>query len=60
MGGEVTQFTKVIREGRLQDVERMAKEAGENGGYGISGVSSELRSFRGNTEFISPCMNSPP
>jgi uncharacterized protein YbjQ (UPF0145 family) len=53
MGGEVTQFTKVIHEGRLQAIERMEKEAKSHGGYGISGVTSELRSFRGNIEFIS-------
>jgi uncharacterized protein YbjQ (UPF0145 family) len=53
MGGEVTQFTDVIHEGRLQAIERMSQEAEETGGYGISGVSSELKSFRGNIEFIS-------
>jgi uncharacterized protein YbjQ (UPF0145 family) len=53
MGGEVTQFTDVIHEGRLQAIKRMSKEAEEHGGYGISGVSSELKSFRGNIEFIS-------
>ena len=53
MGGEVTQFTEVIHEGRLQAIERMSQEAKESGGYGISGVSSELKSFRGNIEFIS-------
>jgi uncharacterized protein YbjQ (UPF0145 family) len=53
VGGEVTQFTKVIHEGRLQAIDRMEKEAKQHGGYGISGVSSELRSFRGNIEFIS-------
>jgi uncharacterized protein YbjQ (UPF0145 family) len=53
MGGEVTQVTEVIHEGRLQAIERMSDEAKESGGYGISGVSSELKSFRGNIEFIS-------
>jgi len=53
MGGEVTQFTEVIHDGRLQAIERMEREAEDAGGYGISGVSSELKSFRGNIEFIS-------
>ncbi len=53
MGGEVAQFTSVIHDGRLQAIERMEAEAEEMGGYGISGVSSELKSFRGNIEFIS-------
>ena len=53
MGGEVTQFTETIHDGRLQAIERMEEEAEESGGYGISGVSSELKSFRGNIEFIS-------
>ncbi|HEX3315451.1 MAG TPA: heavy metal-binding domain-containing protein, partial [Gemmataceae bacterium] len=53
VGGEVTKITEVIHEGRLQAIERMSKEAEEAGGYGISGVSSELKSFRGNIEFIS-------
>jgi uncharacterized protein YbjQ (UPF0145 family) len=53
LGGEVTQFTDVIHEGRLQAIKRMSKEAEESGGFGISGVSSELKSFRGNIEFIS-------
>jgi uncharacterized protein YbjQ (UPF0145 family) len=53
VGGEVTQFTEVIHEGRLQAIERMSQEAKESGGSGISGVSSELKSFRGNIEFIS-------
>src|SRR5271170_3060167 len=53
MGGEVTQVTEVIHDGRLQAIDRMSEEAEEAGGYGISGVSSELKSFRGNIEFIS-------
>ena len=53
VGGEVEKITEVIHEGRLQAIDRMSKEAEEAGGYGISGVSSELKSFRGNIEFIS-------
>jgi uncharacterized protein YbjQ (UPF0145 family) len=53
MGGEVTQITDVIHEGRLKAIERMEAEAEDNGGFGISGVTSELKMFRGNIEFIS-------
>ncbi len=53
MGGEVTQITQIIHEGRLQSYERMVKEAVSHGGLGISGVTSELRHFHGNIEFLS-------
>ena len=52
-GGEVTQVTQIIHEGRLQSFQRMQAEAAKAGGYGISGVSSELRHFHGNIEFLS-------
>jgi uncharacterized protein YbjQ (UPF0145 family) len=53
MGGEVTQVTQIIHEGRLQSYERMVKEAQSHGGLGITGVTSELRHFHGNVEFLS-------
>ena len=53
MGGEVTQVTQIIHEGRAQSFERMQKEAQGHGGIGISGVTSELRHFHGNIEFLS-------
>ncbi len=53
MGGEVTQITQIIHEGRLQSYNRMAKEAQSHGGLGITGVTSELRHFHGNIEFLS-------
>lgn len=53
MGGEVTQVTQIIHEGRSQAFGRMAKEAQDHGGAGITGVSSELRHFHGNIEFLS-------
>jgi uncharacterized protein YbjQ (UPF0145 family) len=53
MGGEVTQVTQIIHEGRLQSYQRMEKEARSHGGMGISGVTSELRHFHGNIEFLS-------
>src|SRR5947207_776896 len=52
VGGEVEQVTSVIHDGRAQALERMTDEGVENGGYGITGVTSQLRSFRGNVEFI--------
>ena len=52
-GGEVTQVTQVIHEGRLEAYSRMVAEAEEHGGHGITGVSSDLKSFHGNVEFLS-------
>jgi uncharacterized protein YbjQ (UPF0145 family) len=52
VGGEVEQVTSVIHDGRAQALERMNAEAEEHGGHGITGVTSELKSFRGNVEFI--------
>lgn len=52
VGGEVEQVTSVIHDGRAQALDRMNEEAEEHGGYGITGVTSELKSFRGNVEFI--------
>ncbi len=53
VGGEVTQVTSIIHEGRLKSYERMMSEAKERGGLGVTGVTSELRQIRGNTEFLS-------
>jgi len=53
MGGEVTQVTQVIHEGRAQSFQRMQAEAQKHGGLGISGVTSELRHFHANIEFLS-------
>src|SRR5215471_204934 len=53
MGGEVEQVTGIIHEGRQQAFERMVAEAESHGGAGISGVTSDLRHFHGNVEFLS-------
>src|SRR5205823_10494904 len=53
LGGEVPQLTGVIHEGRLMAYTRMVEEARQGGGIGISGVTNELRTFHGNTEFLS-------
>ncbi len=52
-GGEVTQITEIIREGRQQSYQRMVAEAEQRGGAGITGVTSELTHFHGNIEFLS-------
>src|SRR5215831_14288375 len=52
-GGEVTQITEIIHEGREQAFQRMMHEAEGHGGAGISGVTSDLRHFHGNVEFLS-------
>ena len=51
LGGEVSQITQIIHEGRLEAFQRMVKEAEDRGGAGITGVTNELRTFHGNTEF---------
>jgi uncharacterized protein YbjQ (UPF0145 family) len=53
LGGEVTQITSVIHEGRQEAYTRMTEEASARGGIGITGVSSDLRHFHGNIEFLS-------
>ncbi len=52
-GGEVTQITKIVHEGRQQAFTRMLEEGKQRGGAGITGVTSELRTFHGNIEFLS-------
>jgi len=52
-GGEVTQVTDIISEGRQASFERMLREAERHGGIGITGVTSELTHFKGNIEFLS-------
>jgi uncharacterized protein YbjQ (UPF0145 family) len=52
-GGEITQFTSLISEGRHAAIARMEAEARKQGATGVSGVSSDLRSMAGYTEFLS-------
>ena len=52
-GGEVTQITSVIHEGRQKSYERMVGEAQKHGGIGITGVTNELILHSGNVEFLS-------
>src|SRR5205823_5087893 len=53
LGGEVPQVTGVIHEGRLEAYKRMVVEAQRFGASGITGVTNELRTFHGSTEFLS-------
>ena len=52
-GGEVTQITSLIHDGRRQSFERMMAEAQRHGGIGITGVTNELVQHDGNIEFLS-------
>jgi len=52
-GGEVTQVTEIVKEGRTRSFERMTAEAKKHGGMGITGVSNELIVHVGNVEFLS-------
>jgi len=61
LGGEVTQVTGVIHEGRTEAFKRMISEASERGGIGITGITNDLRHFHGNIEFLSvgSCVHGP-
>jgi uncharacterized protein YbjQ (UPF0145 family) len=52
LGGEVPQVTEAIHAGREAALERMTREAAEQGAAGVAGVTGELRAFSGNTEFL--------
>jgi uncharacterized protein YbjQ (UPF0145 family) len=52
-GGEVTDVTSLIHEGRVSSYQRMRAEAERRGGLGITGVSNELLLVNGNVEFLS-------
>jgi uncharacterized protein YbjQ (UPF0145 family) len=53
VGGEVTQVTGVIHEGRQKSYDRMVAEARRRGGIGITGVSSQIILHGSNIEFLS-------
>lgn len=52
-GGEVSQVTSIISEGRRQSQARLMHEAHRHGADGVTGVTSELRTMQGNVEFLS-------
>jgi uncharacterized protein YbjQ (UPF0145 family) len=53
VGGEITQYTQLIQEGRRLAFTRMEKELADRGGTGITGVTSELVPHAGTIEFLS-------
>ena len=52
-GGEVTEVTQTISDGRVESYRRMAHEAQQYDALAISSVTSELRRMQGNIEFLS-------
>jgi uncharacterized protein YbjQ (UPF0145 family) len=52
-GGEITQITQLVSEGRHESEKRLVAEAQKHGATGITGMTSELRSMQGNLEFLS-------
>jgi uncharacterized protein YbjQ (UPF0145 family) len=51
-GGEITQVTNMIAEGRRLSLSRFGKELADSSGSGASGVTSELIMHPGNIEFL--------
>ena len=52
-GGEVENVTALISEGRHAAMERLITEARRHGAQGVTGVTTELSSLAGYTEFLS-------
>lgn len=52
VGGEIPNVTGMIHAGREAAFERMRAEAKREGVHGVVGVTSELRSLGGNSEFL--------
>src|SRR5438128_8538493 len=51
-GGEVTEITSLVHEGRRSAYMRMVQEAKRYGGIGLAGVSFDLINHGSNLEFI--------
>jgi len=51
-GGEITQITSMINEGRHAAIARMEEEAKGDGAIGVTGVASRLGRMAGFTEFL--------
>jgi uncharacterized protein YbjQ (UPF0145 family) len=51
-GGEVSEITRLVHDGRRKSFDRMMEEAKRYGGVGVSGVSFDLITHGGNLEFI--------
>lgn len=52
VGGEITQYTEMISEGRRLSLHRFDEELSQTGGTGATGVTSELIFHQGNVEFL--------
>ena len=52
-GGEVENITTLISEGRHAAMARLVDEARRHGAHGVTGVTTELSSLAGYTEFLS-------
>jgi uncharacterized protein YbjQ (UPF0145 family) len=52
-GGEIANITQLISEGRHAAIARMEEEARRHGAVGVTGVTSELKTLSGYTEFLS-------
>src|SRR5947207_2357238 len=51
-GGEITNLTQLITEGRHAAIGRMEREASDKGAHGVTGVTSDLKTLSGMQEFI--------
>lgn len=62
VGGEVTQVTQVIHDGRQMAIDRLLKEQQQRGGHAVTGLTSELLWQSGGVEFLSvgSCLTSEP
>ncbi len=52
-GGEVENITSLISEGRHAAMQRLIEESHRHGAHGVTGVTTELSSLAGYTEFLS-------
>lgn len=52
-GGEVTQVTEIIHEGRQMALDRLLRESQQRGGHAVTGLTSELMWQSGGVEFLS-------
>jgi uncharacterized protein YbjQ (UPF0145 family) len=52
MGGEISQFTNMIAQGRQLSLSRFSQEQAQAGGGGATGVTSQLIFHPGNVEFL--------
>src|SRR5579885_1773168 len=53
IGGEVTQMTDMVREGRHNSYQRLVEEARRHNASGVTGVTNDLIRHAGNIEYLS-------